>query len=58
MHISHIFLKQTKMCLGNINAPIMANSKGGIGHKDKYLDTSTKMLLQEMFMCNMKADIS
>ena len=39
--------------------PIMANSKDGQGHKDKYLDTSKKILSQEMLnlmlMCNMKA---
>ena len=35
--------------------PIMANSKDGQGHKDKYLDTSRKILSQEMLMCNMKA---
>ena len=33
--------------------PIMA--KDGQGHKDKYLDTSRKILSQEMLMCNMKA---
>ena len=32
--------------------PIMANSKDG---QDKYLDTSIKILSQEMLMCNMKA---
>ena len=35
--------------------PIMANSKDGQGHKDKFVDTSKKILLQEMLMCNMKA---
>ena len=35
--------------------PIMANSKDGLGHKDKYLDASRKILAQEMLMCNMKA---
>ena len=35
--------------------PIMANSEDGRGHKDKYLDTSRKILSQEMHMCNMKA---
>ena len=34
--------------------PIMANSKDGHGHKDIYLDTSRKILSQEMLMCNMK----
>ena len=35
--------------------PLMANSKDGLGHKDKYLDTSRKILSQKMLMCNMKA---
>ena len=35
--------------------PIMANSKDGQGHKEKYLDTSRKILSQEKHMCNMKA---
>ena len=35
--------------------PIMANSKYGQCHKDKYLDTSTKVLSQEMLMFNTKA---
>ena len=30
--------------------PIKANSKDGQGHKDKYLDTSRKILSQEMLM--------
>ena len=33
----------------------MANSKDGHGHKDKYLDTSRRILSQEMLMCNIKA---
>ena len=37
--------------------PIMANSKYVEGHKDKYLDTSRKILSREMLMCNMKAQI-
>ena len=39
--------------------PMMATSKdtGSQGHKDKYLDTSRKILSQEMLMCYMKADI-
>ena len=32
----------------------MTNSKDGQGHRDKYLDTSRKILSQEMLMCNMK----
>ena len=35
----------------------MANSKDGQGHKDKYFDTSSKILSQEMPMCNIKAQI-
>ena len=31
------------------------NSTDGLGHKDKYLDTSRKILSQEMLMFNMKA---
>ena len=33
----------------------MANSKDGQGDKDKYLDTSRKILSQEMLICNTKA---
>ena len=33
---------------------IMANSKDGQGHKDKYLHTSRKVLSQEMLMWNIK----
>ena len=36
-------------------SPIMTNSNDGQGHKDKYLDTSRKILSQEMLMCNKKA---
>ena len=38
--------------------PIMANSKEGQDHKDKYFDTSRKILSQEMTMCNMEALVS
>ena len=38
--------------------PIMANSNGGQDHKDKYFDTSRKILSQEMTMCNMEALVS
>ena len=34
--------------------PIMANSKDGRDDKDKYFDTSRKILSQEMTMCNME----
>ena len=44
--------KQTenKVFLWNTNAP-----KDDQGHKDNYLETSRKILLQEMLMCNIKA---
>ena len=35
--------------------PIMAKTKYGQSHKDKYLDTSRKTSSQEMLMCNMNA---
>ena len=44
--------QQTKCVCEILTPPIMANSKDGQGHKDKYLDT--KILSQEMLMCNMK----
>ena len=34
---------------------IMSNSNEGQDHKDKYFDTSRKILSQEMTMCNMEA---
>ena len=34
--------------------PIMANSNEGQDHKDKYFDTSRKILPQEMIMYNME----
>ena len=37
--------------------PIIANSKDGQGHKEKYLDTSRKILSQEMLTWNIKAVI-
>ena len=36
----------------------MANSIDGQDHKDKYFDTSKKILSQEMSMCNMETLIS
>ena len=39
-------------------SPIMANSKDGKNHKDKYFDTSRKFFSQEMTMCNMEALLS
>ena len=39
-------------------SPIMANSIDGQDHKNKYFDTSKKILSQEMAMCNMETLIS
>ena len=47
--------KGTKCVCDTQMPPIMDNSKDGQGHKDKYLDTSRKILSQETLMCNMKA---
>ena len=44
-----------KMCLWNTMPPILANSNEGQDHKDKYFDTSRRILSQEMIMYNMKA---
>ena len=38
--------------------PIMANSIDGQDHKDKYFDTSKKILSQEITMWNMETLIS
>ena len=52
-HHQDIFLQNrwnkslNKMCLWNEMPPIMANSKDGQGHKDKYLDTSRIILSQD-----------
>ena len=46
--------KTRYVCEAQIS-PIMANFKDGLGHYDNYLDTSRKILSQEMLMCNMKA---
>ena len=42
------------MCLWNTMPPKMANSNEGQDHKDKYFDTSRKILSQEMTMYNME----
>ena len=42
----------------NTMPPIMANSNEGQDHKDKYFDTSRKILSQEMTMCKMEALVS
>ena len=49
---------RNKMCLWNTMPPIMANSNEGQDHKEKYYDTSRKILSQEMTMCNMEALLS
>ena len=46
------------MCLWNTNAPDNGQFLEGQDHKDKYFDTSRKILSQEMTMCNMKALVS
>ena len=46
--------KKTRCVCETQMPPIMSNSKYGKGHKDKYLDTSTKILSQDMLMCNTK----
>ena len=43
------------MCLWHKMPPIMANPKEGKDHKDKYFDTSRKILSQEMTLYNMEA---
>ena len=40
--------KNYKMCLWNTMPPIIANSNDGQDHKEKYFDTSRKILSQEM----------
>ena len=42
-------IKLTRCVCETQNAP-----DNGQGHKDKYLDTSTKIWSQEMLMCNME----
>ena len=51
-------LLRNEMCLWNTMPPIMANSNEGHDHKEKYDDTSRKILSQEMTMCNMEALLS
>ena len=53
--ISLLSYEKTRCVRETQMPPIMANSKDGQGHKDKYLDTSRKILSQEMLMYNMKA---
>ena len=43
--------EQTKCVCETQMSPIVSDSKGGQGHKDEYLDSSRKILSQEMGMC-------
>ena len=49
------YIRMNKMCLWNTVPPIMANTNEGQDHKDKYFDTSRKILSQEMTIYNMEA---
>ena len=48
-HLYTRYICETQMPL------IRARSKDGHFYKDKYLDTSAKILWQKMLMCDMKA---
>ena len=48
-HLQTKYVCETQMPL------ITANSKDGQNNKDEYLNTSRKILSQEMSMCRMKA---
>ena len=50
--------KETRCVCETQMPPIMANSNEGQDHKDKYFDTSRKILSQEMTMYNMEALVS
>ena len=51
-----VLKKNQTRCVCETQMPlIMDNSKDGQDHKDKYFDTSRKILSQEMTMCNMAA---
>ena len=52
MNMVYLKNKKNKMCFQNTNAPIMINSKDGQVYMGKYLDTSRKILSQEMTICN------
>ena len=51
----HYFERKTRCVCETQMPPKMTNSKDGQGHMVKYLDTSRKILSQEMLMCNIKA---
>ena len=53
-----IFICKQNVCCETQMPLITAKSKDIQGHKDKYLDTSRRILSQEMLMCHMKALIS
>ena len=48
------FKKYTR-CVRETQCPRLWNSNNGRDHKDKYFDTSRKILSQEMTLCNMEA---
>ena len=48
-------VKRTRCVCETQMPPIMANSNEGQDHKDKYFDTSRKILSQEITMYNMEA---
>ena len=51
-----IAIPKNKMCVCKTHIPpIITNFKDGHIHKNKYLDTSRKVLSQEILMCNTKA---
>ena len=51
-------LKLTRCVCEKKMPPIMANSKDGQGHKDKYFDIRRNIVSQEMLNCNMKAALA
>ena len=42
--------KKNKMCLWNTMPPIMANSNEGQDHKEKYFDTSRKIVTRNGYV--------
>ena len=57
-HKPEIYSLKTRCVCETQMSPIMANSIDGQDHKNKYFDTSKKILSQEMAMCNMETLIS
>ena len=55
IYIFHTCLTYKTRCICETQMPpIIANSKDGLGYKNKYVDTGRKILSQEI-TCNMKA---